>query len=118
MAADDPNFRFRYPPDWRVEARSQGLRQPDLLRLIPPEQAHLPQRRRTVHVSLQAGVGFWVGEDWFGTVRQGRLSGGQAWLRTEGPAVLGEGPEAPATDGPGREPRGYGTSVVASGSRS
>jgi hypothetical protein len=96
------NFRFRYPPDWRVEARSQGLRQPDLLRLIPPEQARLPQRRRTVHVSLQAGVGFWVGEDWFGTVRQGRLPGGQAWLRTEGPAIFGGGPEAPATDGPGR----------------
>ena len=99
---DADNFRFRYPPDWRVEARHQGLRQPDLLVLVPPEQAGLPERRRTVNVNLQAGVGFWIGEDWFGTVRQGRLPGGQAWLRTEGAAVFGGGPEEPATDGPGR----------------
>jgi hypothetical protein len=72
------NLRFRYPPGWRLES----LRGPELLRLVPPEQAAVPDRQRTLRVYLDAGRGFWVGEDWFGTASRGRLPGGQAYLRT------------------------------------
>jgi len=97
---DADNYRFRYPPDWRVEAVNQGLRLPKLLRLVPPDQAGLAERQRTVLVNLAAGDGYWVGEDWFGPISQGRLPGGQAYLRTENPMVFAgdqQSPSSPAT---------------------
>jgi hypothetical protein len=96
---DADNYRFRYPPDWRIEEHNQGLRLPKLLRLVPPEQASLPQQQQAVVVNLVPEVGFWIGEDWFGPISLGRLPGGQAYLRTEQPAVLAPPEEAPSPPG-------------------
>jgi len=78
---DAGNLRFRYPLGWRIEQLDQRLR-PELLLLVPPDQAAVPQQQRKLTVSLEAAARFWIGEDWFGTTSQGRLPGGQAYLRT------------------------------------
>jgi hypothetical protein len=78
---DAGNLRFRYPPDWRVEQLHTQLG-PRMLRLVPPEQAGVPERERDLSVHIDTRSGFWIGEDWFGTTQRGRLPDGQAYLRT------------------------------------
>src|SRR5829696_3258105 len=70
-----------YPPDWRVE-RLKPEEGSASYRLVPPELAGAPERRRNL-VYLAAGQRFWVGEDWFGTTSVDRLPGGQPYLRVD-----------------------------------
>lgn len=75
------NFRFRYPPDWRLqlkEERGEGK----FVTLIPPGIAVPAKKQPRFSVSVEAGPRFWIGEDWFGATSLGRLPGGQSYLRT------------------------------------
>jgi hypothetical protein len=76
------NLRFRYPPDWRLQLR-EGLGGPGrFVTVVPPGIAVPPKERPSFSVSVEAGGGFWIGEDWFGITSLGRLPGGQSYLRT------------------------------------
>jgi len=77
------NLRFRHPPDWRVEALDPEVAG-GTFQLVPPEWADVPERRRELRVYIDAGPGFWIGEDWFGTTSRGRLPAGPEYLRTAG----------------------------------
>ena len=76
-------FRFRYPPNWRLQLKEgfggQGSR---FVTLVPPGIAIPPDEPPDFSVSVDAGPLFWIGEDWFGTTSLGRLPGGQSYLRT------------------------------------
>jgi hypothetical protein len=77
------NLRFRYPPDWRLQLKEGfGGRGSRLVTLVPPGIAIPPKEQPRFSVSVDAGVLFWIGEDWFGTTTLGRLPGGQSYLRT------------------------------------
>jgi hypothetical protein len=77
------NFRFRYPPDWRLELK-EGLsgRGSHYVTVVPPGIAIPPRKPPSFSVSMEARGAFWIGEDWFGTTSLGRLPGGQSYLRT------------------------------------
>jgi hypothetical protein len=76
------NFRFRYPPDWRLQLKEELGGPGKFVTLIPPGIAVPAKERPSFSVSVEAGGGFWIGEDWFGTTSLGRLPGGQSYLRT------------------------------------
>jgi hypothetical protein len=74
------NLRFRYPPDWVVRRRHQE----GMVTLAPREHA----RRMLAWpppfaVTVGAGGGYYVGEAPEPGMTQGRLPGGQAYLRWE-----------------------------------
>jgi hypothetical protein len=79
----DGNFRFRYPPDWRLQLKEGfGGRGSRFVTVVPPGIAIPPKEQPRFNVSVEAGPLFWIGEDWFGTTTLGRLPGGQSYLRT------------------------------------
>jgi hypothetical protein len=62
----DRNFRFRYPPDWRLQLKEgfggRGLR---FVTVVPPGVAIPPKEQPRFSVEVEAGPLFWIGEDWF-----------------------------------------------------
>jgi hypothetical protein len=74
------NFRFRYPPNWRLHTGGgRGGRGP--VTLVPPGIAGAAKQPATFSVWVETAAWFWIGEDWQGTTSLGRLPGGQPYLR-------------------------------------
>jgi hypothetical protein len=74
------NFRFRYPPDWRLhKGGGRGGRGP--VTLVPPGIAGTAKQPAAFSVWVETAAWFWIGEDWQGTTSLGRLPGGQPYLR-------------------------------------
>jgi hypothetical protein len=77
------NFRFRYPPDWRLQLMEElGGPGSKFVTVVPPGIVVPAKERPRFSVSVEARGGFWIGEDWFGITSLGRLPGGQSYLRT------------------------------------
>jgi len=78
----DGNFRFRYPPDWRLQLKEELGEPGKFVSVVPPGIAVPAKEQPRFSVSVEAGPRFWIGEDWFGTTSLARLPGGQSYLRT------------------------------------
>jgi hypothetical protein len=104
------NFRFRYPPDWRLEEVGRAPLEPEFVRLVPPEFVDRPKQPGFV-VSVQALRLFWSGEDWSGSTTMGRLPGGQAYLRTANDPTETRGWEQPPPPNVADRPRDVNWSI-------